>query len=148
MSTHAFTLVAAVNSRATLESNLLASPALAGPHVTEVLFKEGARSASSAYNEALDEAANDIVIFAHQDLYLPAHWLAQLAKAIDELDAAKVPWGVLGCFGSRHDVFGGVGRVYTHGLGLHGNPNVTLDPHTEAGELLAFRRMMLEELRR
>lgn len=116
-----FSLVAAVNNRKTLENNLLASPALDGGHVVQLIFKEGSASASLAYNAALEEAAHDIVVFAHQDIYLPADWFGQLAQSIEALDASNASWGVLGCFGSREDAFGGVGRVYTHGLGLHGN---------------------------
>jgi hypothetical protein len=39
-------------------------------------------------------------------------------------------------------------RRWQHALGVHGHPDLQLDPHTEAGALLAFRRTMLEELRR
>lgn len=122
MSRYRFTLVAAVNSRKTLESNLLASPALKSDQLVEMLFKEGAASASQAYNAALDEAQGDIVVFVHQDIYLPENWFETVARSIEALDARNVPWGVLGSFGSRMDAHGGLGRVFTRGLGLHGNP--------------------------
>jgi Glycosyltransferase like family len=117
-----FTLAAAVSDRTTLQQNLLASPALVGQHSIEVLVKEGFASASLAYNCAIDEAQGDIIVFAHQDIYLPAHWFRQVLEAIGALESARVRWGVLGCFGSTKNSFGGLGRVYTNGLGLHGNP--------------------------
>ena len=117
-----FTLAVAVNNRRTLEANLLASPALQGRPAVELIIKEDRASAALAYNSALDESQGEFVVFAHQDIYLPALWFKRLEHSIDTLASSGLRWGVLGCFGSRADAFGGVGRVYTHGLGLHGNP--------------------------
>lgn len=122
MSKYDFTLVAAVNNRKTLQTNLLASPDLLAEHSIQLLFKEGFPSASLAYNQAIDEAESDIVVFAHQDVFLPAKWFDCLAQAIRDLDASQCKWGVLGCFGSSKDAFGGLGRVYTNGRGMHGRP--------------------------
>lgn len=140
MSKLRFTLVAAVNSRKTLENNLLASPALKSGLLVETLFKEGAASASQAYNAALDEARGDIVVFVHQDIYLPENWLETVARSIDALDAANAPWGVLGSFGSRMDAHGGLGRVFTLGLGLHGNAIVQPELADSLDEIVLILR--------
>ncbi len=140
MSVYRFTLVAAVNSRKTLESNLLASPALKSSQVVQMIFKEGASSASLAYNAALDESVGDIVVFAHQDVYLPAGWFEAVAQSVAALDASNVRWGVLGCFGSRKHAAGGLGRVYTHGLGLHGNAIAKPEPVETIDEIVLILR--------
>lgn len=134
------TLVAAVNDRRVLAQNLLASPALRGRSTLQLIVKEGASSASAAYDEALDEALHDIVVFVHQDVVLPAAWFRQLEAALRLLDAAGAPWGVLGCFGSRHDAHGGLGRVYTHGLGVHGNAIASPVPVDTLDEIVLVLR--------
>ncbi len=121
MSPYPFAVVAAVNDHQVLQNNLLRSPDIADGSY-RVLTKEGFVSASLAYNSAIDEAPTDTLIFVHQDVYLPSHWFAKVAAAIRKLDDANVRWGVLGSFGSRRGAAGGLGRVYTTGLGLHGTP--------------------------
>lgn len=120
MGNESFTFAVAVNNTDTLRKNLLLSPGLQPGHKHQILVKEGYSSASEAYNSAIDEAKNEIIIFIHQDIYLPESWFADLAKALSYLDDKKINWGVMGCFGSRRDAHGGLGRVYTNGLGFHG----------------------------
>lgn len=115
-----FSVVAAVNNRRVLQDNLLRSPALAGRgQGHQLLIQERFVSAALAYNDALDRAVNDIVVFVHQDVYLPSSWFADVTASIAMLEAAGQRWGVLGCFGSRlRDV--GLGRVYSTGWGMQG----------------------------
>jgi hypothetical protein len=115
------TIAVAVNNRAILEQNLLRSLELAGAHPHQILLREGYPSASIAHNSALDAAANDIVVFLHQDVYFPYLWFSNLAKSIRSLDERELRWGVLGCFGCRRSSQGGIGSVYTTGRGAHGN---------------------------
>jgi glycosyltransferase involved in cell wall biosynthesis len=115
------TIVAAVNNRKVLQQNLMSSPALTVDDTVEVLIKEGFASASLAYNHAIDEARGEIIVFVHQDVYLPRGWISQLRSAICYLEGRGQAWGVLGCFGSRFDAHGGLGQVFTTGMGLHGN---------------------------
>ena len=120
MSNEKFTVAVAVNSQETLTNNLYRSPELlAGGN--QILIKQNYKSASLAYNSALDEAQNDVVIFVHQDIYFPEGWFADLRTSLSYLEREGRNWGVLGSFGSSRMVHGGVGRVYTTGLGLHGN---------------------------
>ena len=140
VTTPRFTLVAAVNNRKTLEANLLASPALADRRDVQLLFKEGFASAATAYNSGLNDAENDIVVFLHQDIYLPKHWFEHVALAIQALDASGAKWGVLGCFGSRRGAAGGLGRVFTTGLGFHGVPVAAPEPVETLDEIVLILR--------
>lgn len=122
MKSPAISVVAAVNNRAILEANLLRSPMFSPGHPHQLLVREGFACAGLAYNDALDAATEDIVVFVHQDVYFPARWLDDLMNTIKSLDEAGQPWGVLGCFGARADVAPGLGQVYTTGWGVHGTP--------------------------
>jgi len=109
-----YRVVAAVNDDAILAANLAQSPdlALTGP----VLEMRGCRSAAEAYNRGLDASDGDVTIFAHQDVYLPAGWLARLDKALVALDVSHPHWGVIGVYGvtptGQH-----VGECWSTGLG-------------------------------
>jgi hypothetical protein len=140
VTTPRFTLVAAVNNRKTLEANLLASPALADRRDVQLLFKEGFASAAKAYNSGLDDAENDIVVFLHQDIYLPKHWFEHVTQAIQTLDASHAKWGVLGSFGSRRGAAGGLGRMYATGLGFHGVPISAPEPVETLDEVVLILR--------
>ena len=53
---------------------------------------------SKAYNDAIKILRKEILVFAHQDIYLPWNWLAQLERALEKLQ--NVDWGVLGVAGA------------------------------------------------
>jgi len=80
-----------------------------------LIVQRDCRSASSAYNDGLDAADADIVIFAHQDVYFPRGWDDKLRDAIRTLDERGEMWGVLGVIGSNAD---GklVGGAWSNGL--------------------------------
>src|SRR5260370_22214966 len=100
------TFVAAANSREILENNFLASPCLQGPHEHQVLIQEGFSSASKAYNDAIDKSANDLMVFAHQDILFGRTWVGDLERALRSLEASDANWGVLGCYGETVDYQG------------------------------------------
>jgi hypothetical protein len=112
------TVVASANNEEVLRKNLLMSPGL--PDGNQVVIKRGFSSASLAYNSAIDEAENDIVIFVHQDVYLPHGWFRDLRRCLGFLARTDASWGVLGCYGARAGIPGRLGRIYTNGLGHHG----------------------------
>lgn len=120
MSGLSFTVAVAVNNREILQNNLLLSPELAGVHCHQVIVREGYASAALAYNSAIEQAVNDVIVFVHQDVYFPDHWFAGLERSIRDLDKQGIDWGVLGCFGNRLDSQSGIGAVYTTGRGVHG----------------------------
>lgn len=120
MSNQTFTFAVAVNNNEILQKNLYLSPGLLGDHKHQVLIKKNYSSASLAYNSAIDEAQNEIIIFIHQDIYLPETWFSDLNRCLSYLKEKEINWGVLGCFGSGKTAGAGLGRVYTMGRGLHG----------------------------
>ncbi|MGO9008535.1 MAG: glycosyltransferase [Bryobacteraceae bacterium] len=115
------TFAVAVNNAEVFEGNFLASPCVGGSHGHQVLIQRDFNSAAGAYNEALDRSVNDLVVFVHQDMYLPGSWLQQLSVALDYLAVKDPKWGVLGVYGTRSDGTG-VGHVYSSGLGVLGAP--------------------------
>jgi len=116
-----FTIVAAVNSDLVLQQNLLLSPGLFDNGRNQLLIKRDFKSASLAYNSAIDEAEHDLIIFVHQDIYLPDGWFGDLQHTLDILEKTDPRWGVLGCSGFRKGAPDGRGLVYTRGLGPHSN---------------------------
>jgi hypothetical protein len=115
------TFVVAVNNDQILSRNFLASPCLQEMRPEQLLFQRGYASAAYAYNNALEMARNEIVIFAHQDMYFPHDWISSLERALSYLEWHDPNWGVLGGFGvtARKDRYG---HVYSSGLGVIGNP--------------------------
>jgi glycosyltransferase involved in cell wall biosynthesis len=135
-----YTFAIAVNNMGTLRKNLYLSPGLLSEHKHQVLIKENYPSASLAYNSAIDEAENEIIIFIHQDIYLPETWFSDLSRCLSYLEERQINWGVLGCFGSRENADGGLGRVYTTGLGLHGNKIDEPEPVETLDEIILIIR--------
>lgn len=110
-----------MNNRTVLENNFLASPCLRAPHAHEILIQEGYSSAAKAYNAAIDQSGNDLIVFVHQDVILLEPWLSQLRDALAVLEAQDPDWGVIGCGGTAHDGHGR-GHLYSSGLGVLGEP--------------------------
>ena len=119
--TRKLTFVIAVNSREVFKSNFLASPLLLGPHPHELVVQEKFRSATDAYNDAINKSANDLIVFAHQDIIFPGYWLSQLERALEYLNVNDPHWGVLGCYGKSYEG-SDCGHVYSSGRGIIGAP--------------------------
>lgn len=91
----------ASNSDEILAANLLRSPAVGPPgalHVTR-----GAPSAAIAANRGLDATDADVVVFVHQDVYLPPGWDLVLRRRIAEVEESDPNWAVLGASGIALD---------------------------------------------
>ncbi len=140
MTNEGITIAVAVNDRTVLQNNLLRSPGLLDGGNREILIKEGFKSASLAYNSAIDEASNDLIVFLHQDIYLPGSWWTCLRHALAYLASSDPSWGVLGCFGSTRAAYGGLGRVYTNGLGFHGRELACPEPVETLDEIVLVLR--------
>lgn len=110
-----FSVAAAVNDREILAACLERSPDIVSGAVSLRTY-EGFKSAAKALNAGLDESASPIVIFAHQDVYLPKGWLARLIERIDDLEREHPNWAVLGLYG-RRPTGEEVGHVWSSGLG-------------------------------
>ena len=115
------TFVVAVNQRNIFERNFLSSPCLREMGDPQILVQEGFDSASKAYNDAIERSQNDLMIFVHQDVILPATWPSDLASSLERLHSEDPSWGVLGCYGEA-PLTGGSGYVYSSGLGVVGRP--------------------------
>jgi len=119
--TRAITFAVASNRRYSLDSILLTSPIFNGADRPQLLVQEGYRSAAAAYNEAIERSENDLIVFLHDDMYLPEEWVGELQASIERLAKTDPNWGVLGCSGQTHDNQNR-GYVYSHGLGIIGEP--------------------------
>ncbi len=110
-----WSLIVAVNNDTVLRQTLLASPAIDGG--CQVILRRGFSSAAAAYNSGIAEACNEILVFAHQDVFLPENWKIQMERALSELAVRDPDWGALGACGITRDlpnIF--VGYCYSTGL--------------------------------
>jgi hypothetical protein len=122
-----------------LERNLLLSPCLRVPRHHQIIIQEGFPSAATAYNNAIEKSVNDLIVFCHEDVYLPENWDSQLACAIDYLQLHDPNWGVLGCAGiTRNKRL--CGHVYSTGLGVLGEPSDRPQPVQTLDELVLILR--------
>jgi len=94
----AWSLVVASNNEHVLRHTLLASPAI-DSHC-QVIVERDSPSAGRAYNRGLDKAKADIVVFAHQDVFLSDDWFTRLSQSIRQIESSGTGWGVLGVFGA------------------------------------------------
>jgi hypothetical protein len=116
----AITFVVSVNNRAVLNANLLASPALRENDSHELIIQEGYPSAAKAYNDAIRRSKNDLMVFLHQDIYLPATWIQRLETCVAALERKDPKWGLAGCWGATADG-NGWGYVHTPPYGVMGS---------------------------
>jgi len=105
------------------QKNFAASPCLEGIRADRIVAQEGFLSASIAYNDAIDKAKTDLIVFAHQDVYFPREWLADLDRSLKLLEKSDPNWGVLGCSGVTNRGLL-AGYLYSVGLGILGSPFV------------------------
>jgi len=108
---------------AIFERNFAASPCLKGIRPDRIIVQEGFPSASIGYNDAIEKAKTDLIVFAHQDVYFPRDWLADLDRSLKILEEVNPDWGVLGCSGvNNRGLF--AAYLYSVGLGILGKPFV------------------------
>ena len=104
-----WSLISAVSNEAVLNSSLLSSPDI--DSASAVILQHGYSSAAAAYNVGIDAAKSDVLVFAHQDVYLPETWLADLNRALATLSVIDPHWAVLGAWGITASG-NGAGNVY------------------------------------
>lgn len=108
-------VAAAVNSQAVLDNCLRRSPDVSSGAL-KLRTYEGFSSASRAYNAALSDTSADVLILAHQDVYLPAGFLSGFQDQLRKLEAIDPNWAIAGVMGL--DAEGGLhGRTWSSGLG-------------------------------
>lgn len=134
-----WSLISAVNNREVLEKNLLRSPDIST--ASELVLQSGFASASGAYNAAIDKTTAEILVFAHQDVYLPQGWISSVEEACKWLETEDPSWGVLGVWGGTAE--GRLpGYMYWTGVsGVAGRPfEGALDVSTLDEVVLILRR--------
>jgi hypothetical protein len=105
-------VVAAVNDVDVLENCLKRSPEIVSGALP-LITREGYATAGVAYNSALALIPPaTIVVFAHQDVYLPKGYAALLNRRILELEQVDPNWAVLGVSARTPDN-GFVGKVWS-----------------------------------
>ena len=82
----------------------------------EVVIEKGHGKAALAYNAGMERAQADLVIFIHQDVYLPDGWFAHLERALKQLEAHDPNWGVVGIWGPTRSG-SRIGHAYWTGIG-------------------------------
>ena len=95
-----FSIVIACNDTKVMLDNLLRSPDICNHDLN---IKQGFKKPCIAYNEAIKDCKEDIIIFVHQDVYLPETFFGDLTVAIGKLCYAN--WGVLGVAGKLDELF-------------------------------------------
>ncbi len=94
-----WSLISAVSDEAVLKSSLLNSPDIRS--ASAIILRKGYPSAAKAYNSAIEEAESDVLVFAHQDVFLPETWLHDLNKTLELLSRSDPQWAVLGAWGVK-----------------------------------------------
>ena len=116
MTEYSLGIVAAVSSNKILDENLKQSP-LIKKRLAPLLEVRNAQSASEAYNQGLKHFRDtDLIVFAHQDVYIPENWYDNVVNAIKELNQQSIKWGVLGVFG-KNQHGDPVGKLWDSGMG-------------------------------
>ncbi len=131
-------LIVAVNNEDVLENCLLKSPDIHA--FCQIIPKRDFPSAGEAYNAGISNAMHEILIFSHQDVYLPPGWLTSLQSAIDRLDGIDPHWGVVGVFGIAK-AGGTAGYIYSTGLKkILGEPSTCVIEAQSLDEMLLVTR--------
>ncbi|HEV3085499.1 MAG TPA: glycosyltransferase [Gemmataceae bacterium] len=91
--------VACVSNEEILQSNLLSSPCLAHGAPHELLLMRSCRSAAEGLNRGLARARHALIVFVHQDVYLPAGWPARFWQQYRLAQEVYGKIGVLGVYG-------------------------------------------------
>jgi hypothetical protein len=97
------------------ERNFAASPCFEGIRPNRIIIQEGFASAAIAYNDAIEKAQTDLIVFSHQDVFFPADWLVDLNQSLKLLESSDPSWGVLGGWGVNNR---GLQAGFLHSVGL------------------------------
>lgn len=128
-------VVAAVNDEAVFEANLAVSDRIRAREIPIRLYR-GYDSASTAYCDAIAQLSQPVLVFAHQDVFLPDGWFSRLERYLAVIAETDPKWGVLGVVGM--DASSRVrGRSWSNGLQRQvGLPECSTVPIVSLDELL------------
>lgn len=91
-----FSIICAANNQEVLNNNLLKSIGISN-HELIVIF--GSNNVPNAYNRAVSIASEEILIFIHQDVFLPESFFSELESSMALLKDEN--WGIIGPIGAR-----------------------------------------------
>jgi hypothetical protein len=133
------TFVVPVSDDAVYEKCFAASPLFKLDGTVERFCQKGFGNASMAFNKAIDEAKNDILVFCHQDIMFPASWGHRFVERLEELNSVDPHWGVVGCAGmtDRSEV---AAHLYRHDRELIGQVGLPAKIRTVDECIISFRR--------
>lgn len=102
-------IAVAVNEPDTYAQCVLASPDVANGTIKAHKY-EGYLSSSLALDQAMQEATTPILLFIHQDVYLPLGFGEIYSAFLNELETMDPDWAIIGAIGQNRDgeVFGQV----------------------------------------
>ncbi|MGQ9690927.1 MAG: glycosyltransferase family 2 protein [Thermoproteota archaeon] len=89
----AWSLIVACNWDAVLQNNLLKSKDV--EQADRIVVQRGAINAAEAYNAGIKSCKSDLMVFAHQDVYLPGGWADRMQRCIASLTEIDPYWGGL-----------------------------------------------------
>ncbi len=107
-----------------LESNLRRSPCLDPGTPHELIVLRDQASAAEGFHAGWEQATGELVVFVHQDVYLPRGWDSRLVEQFTKAEREQGPIGVAGAFGYTVD-----GDVSTH-VGRIVDRQTLLEPPT------------------
>jgi SAM-dependent methyltransferase len=91
--------VVCASDEATLQANLLSSPCLGPDSAHEVLVFRDCRSAGEGLSRGVARARHPLVVWVHQDVYLPRGWPARLRQQFRLAEQTFGRVGVAGVYG-------------------------------------------------
>jgi hypothetical protein len=108
-------IVSVYKDEEVLQSTLLRSPAL--KMARRVLCQRDFPNVSAAYNAAIRDTDEEVLVFAHPDVYLPEAWYERFARCLEGLAREDPAWGVAGMVGCTRD---GSARGFAYSAGIGG----------------------------
>jgi SAM-dependent methyltransferase len=106
-------VICCVQDRETLAANLLASPDLRPGSTHQVILLQDCPDAATGLATGLARAKHELVIWAHQDVYMPRGFIARLSRRLRQAERRWGRIGVAGVYGAMQTAQGPrrVGRV-------------------------------------
>lgn len=98
MNTVKLSFVVCVSDTEVLAANLMRSPCLTNGSTHQLIFVHGCRNAAEGFNRGMTLAGGDIIVFVHQDVFLPSGWDKRFISGFMEA-RHRMPAEVVGIYG-------------------------------------------------
>jgi hypothetical protein len=120
------------------QKNFVSSPLFQDNPFLEIMPQRGFANASLAFNDAIERASHDLIIFSHEDVVLPRNWLSVFCNALSMINVPDI--GVVGCWGiTANGQY--AGHVFTHhDRELSANRSLPAEVETLDELLISFRK--------